>query len=192
MKAIMSNNTKKYIAVLALGLAVVAAVVFIFRLLSGPANIPGWQTATTTDWLTYSDPTYQFKIDYRPNLSVVREDQYIGFVDAEVEGPDHTGSSVFIEPTPFATPEEWVAQQNKDTYVQFQNREQPINLNLVPHWDIDSTITINGHTGIVAHRTSDGYPLPQVIMFIKDGNLFTVFDETADHLRTWNSFRFEE
>jgi hypothetical protein len=193
MKINMSN-TKKYTVVIVLGLAIVVVGIFSFRSSSESTStqLQGEQTASTTDWLTYHDSRYNFRIDYRPHLSVVREDQYIGFVDAEVEGPDHTGSSVFIEPTSFATPEEWVAQQNKDTDAQFANREQPMDLHLVPHWVIDNPITIDGQSGIVAHGTSDGYPLPPMVLFIKDGYLFTISDETADYQRTWDSFHFEE
>ena len=176
-----------------LGLVIGATGVFSLRSLSKstPIQPQDEQTATTTDWLTYHDSRYHFRIDYRPDLSVVHEDHYVGFVVAGIDGPDHTGSSVFIEPTSFATPEEFVAQENKDTDAYFANREQPIDLNLVSHWVIDTTITINDHTGIVAHGTSDGYPLPPMVMFIKDGNLFTISDRTVDYQRTWDSFHFE-
>lgn len=194
LKTTMFHNTKKYTVVIVLGLVAVAASVFSLRSSSEstPRQPQGEQTATTTDWLTYHDSRYHFRIDYRPNLSIVQEDRHIGFVDAEVEGPDRTGSSVFIEPTSFVTPEEWVVQQNKEINAAFANREQPRDLNLVPHWVIDDTITINGHTGIVAHSTSDGHPLPPVVMFIKDGYLFTISDGTIDYQRTWTSFHFEE
>ncbi len=185
----MSNNTKKYTAVIVLGLAIVTVSFFSFRSSSEPkpTQPQGEQTATTTDWLTYHDPKYHFRIDYRPNLSIVQEDQYIGFVDAKVEGPDRTGSSVFIEPTSFATPEEEVAQSNKVRENQFSGS------GIIYRTVIDGPITINGYRGIVTHEIQEGYdhPFPKNVMLIKDGNLFTISDETADYQRTWNSFHFE-
>ena len=217
----MSDNTKKYTAVIMLGLAIVPAGVFY--LLSPSESEPAEQgmsdtalatpkdvtcalppitepTSSTTatefmEWLTYHDPNewytyndskYHFRIDYPCYLSVLHEDQYIAFVLAEYDGPGGPGSGIFIEPTSFLKPEEEVARMNKERETEFTNT--------IYRTVIDGSITLNGYSGIVTHEIAECYdhPFPKNLMFIKDGNLFTISDRSVDYQRTWNSFKFEE
>jgi hypothetical protein len=170
-----------------------------------PPTVKRVDNATTTEfaewlayhdpneWLTYHDQKYHYRIDYPCWLSVHNEDGNIAFIlPSEADGPGQGGGSVVVEPTSFTTPEEWIAQKNKKIDAEFTNREYPIDKSLIPYWGIDGTITLNGHTGIVAHGTSDGYPLPPVVLFIKGGNLFSISDRSVDYQRTWASFHVEE
>jgi hypothetical protein len=207
------NNYKKYITVFIFALVIVVFFYFLYptsnavSLQSKPTadlrqdiacklflkfvvGLPDSATTTDfTDWLTYHDPNdwltyhdqkYHFRIDYPCDLHMSREGDRVSFsTDLTIPGPGSVGSSVTVEPTTSATPEEWVAQINKSSPS--------------PLWVVDGTITINGYTGIVGHGigATDGSLSPKSILFIKGGNLFTIYDTTMDYLRTWTSFHFE-
>ena len=147
-------------------------------------------TPTTEKWSTYHDPKYHFRIDYPADLSIVHEDKFVSFVVAGSDGPGGTGSTIFIEPTSFTTPEEAVVASNK------KSRDGILGSvpdNQIPAAIIDGSITIDGNIGIVIHDRVDGFdhPFPKSVLFIKDGYLFTISDNSVDSQRTWNSFHFE-
>lgn len=186
----MLNKKYKIIALL-LGFSAVVCLGFLWVHRVTAPQLEVEHTASSTDWLTYHDPKFNFRIDYPHDLSVIREDQYIGFVDVNDDGPGGTGSSIFIEPTSFRTPEEAVSASNKKSR---EDVPESVPDDQLPATIIDGQIMLNGYTGIVVHYRFDGFdrPLPKSVMFIKNGFLFTISDPSEQYQRTWDSFHFEE
>jgi hypothetical protein len=194
------SKSKKYIVVMILVL-VLGGIFVLYEShkneLSTQSQVE--ETASTTDsvgWLTYDDQKYHFKVDYFGDLKAHTSTSRNGVYSVSFNEDDGLGlwmSSVTVRPTTFSTPEEWVVSINKKITDDY--RGTPQDPDMIPIILIDEHLIIEGYPAIATHsRNSEGidYPVPDSVVFIKDGYLFEISDRTDGYEHTWNSFKFDK
>jgi hypothetical protein len=163
---------KKYLPVVVLILAVVAAGVFLLRSSSKPAlSQPQVEkTASTTEWITYHGKEGHYRFDYPATLE---------------QNPDSLPPSVELFHYPIqidvTTADATVYQNSLDVFLKELIRSGA---------KLEKRIKIDGFDAIVT-----SYPdKPDVLFaeFIKGDTQFGIRTEGLDHERVWSSFHFEE
>ncbi len=135
-----------------------------------------------TQFSTYHDPKYHFRIEYPAYLEVrpsISKDAVAVYSVSFGEPNGMWVIGVMIKPTSFHTPEELVAKEMQSEFYKSV---------------IDRSTSVEGYHGVVIHYVEEGREgLESDILFIKDGFLYTISDRTPDYKseRVLRSFHFE-